>query len=72
MSSKIKLSMSPIIKRLAYNVDELMAVTGLSRTTIWRLEQRGLLRSVPGIRSKLYTDKSIEEFLNGTAKGGSK
>lgn len=57
---------APLTERLAYNVEELQAVTGLSRTTVWRLEKRGLLRAVPGVRSKLYSRAAVEAFLNGT------
>lgn len=55
---------APTLQKLAYTKNELAAELGLSTVTIWRLERRGLLRPVPGIRHKLYARKEIERFLN--------
>lgn len=55
----------PVTEKLAYNKDELCAVLGVSPVTLWRLEKRGLLRPVPGIRHKLYSRKVVEAFLAG-------
>ena len=41
--------------RLAYSLKELSTELGLSRVTIYRLEVRGLIKAVPGIRHKLYS-----------------
>lgn len=51
--------------RLAYSVKELCDELGLSRVTIWRLEARGLIRSVPNLRTKLYSRVEVERFLAG-------
>lgn len=39
----------------------------LSAVTIWRLEKRGLLKRVPGIRRRLFTVKSIRDYVAGIA-----
>jgi hypothetical protein len=41
--------------KLAYTKKELAEELSVSPISIWRLEQRGLLRSVPGLRTKLYS-----------------
>ena len=55
--------------RLAYTLKELAAELGLSRVTIYRLEMRGLIKSVPGIRHKLYSRTQVEHFLAGKHPG---
>jgi DNA-binding transcriptional MerR regulator len=50
---------------MAFTGGEVEAITGLSKVTIWRLEKRGLLKPVPGIRNKLYSRKAVEAFLEG-------
>lgn len=52
-------------ERIAYSGSELDALLGISTVTRWRLEKRGLLRAVPGIRTKLYSRKAVEAFLDG-------
>jgi hypothetical protein len=37
----------------------------ISSVTIWRLEKRGLLKRVPGIRRKLFTVDSVRAFIAG-------
>jgi predicted DNA-binding transcriptional regulator AlpA len=56
---------APVIEKLAYNLAELQQITGLSRVTIWRLEIRGQLRPVAGVRSKIYSRAEVLRFLNG-------
>ncbi len=54
------------VERLAYTKAELCAATGLAPITIWRLEKKGLLRPVPGIRHRLYSVAAVHRFLNGS------
>ena len=56
---------SQAVEKLAYSGKELQRLLGLSVVSIWRLERRGLLRAVPGIRNKLYSRKNVEAFLEG-------
>jgi hypothetical protein len=56
---------SQVPVRLAYSVNELAAELRVSRVTLWRLEVRGLLKSVPGIRHKIYSHAEIQRFLAG-------
>jgi hypothetical protein len=39
----------------------------LSTVTIWRLEKRGLLKRVPGIRRRLFTVESVRAYVAGKA-----
>jgi hypothetical protein len=60
----------PTLEPLAVNEDgvrHLMGAPDLSTVTIWRLEKRGLLKRVPGIRSRLFTVESIRAFVAGKA-----
>jgi hypothetical protein len=59
------------VQKLAYTAEELRAAIGLSSVTIWRLESRGLIRSVPGIGKKLYSRATVEAWVNGQASGQS-
>lgn len=52
-------------EKLVYTREELQRATGLSVTTLWRLEQKGLIKTVPGLRHKLYSRKSVMAFIEG-------
>jgi hypothetical protein len=54
-----------VVEPLVYTIDELAKVLKLSRVTLWRLERRGLLKSVPGVRHKIYSRRAVEKFLEG-------
>lgn len=49
--------------RLAYNKAELCSLLGISATSVWRLEARGLLRPLPHLRHKIYPRSEVERFL---------
>ena len=49
--------------RLAYTVKLLSSELGLSPASIYRLEARGLIRSLPGIRHKIYSQAEVQRFL---------
>jgi len=51
--------------RLAYNAAEAAAVLGISDTSLWRLEKRGLLKPVKHLRHRIYARTEIERFLRG-------
>ena len=51
------------IERLAYTKDELTKALSLSPVTLWRLEKRGLIHAVTGIRHKLYSVAEVKRFL---------
>lgn len=56
----------PRVEPLALNKEQTkQALGGISDVTLWRLERRGLLPSVPGIRHKLYSVAAIKRFLEG-------
>lgn len=52
-----------ITPRLAYTLKQLCAELSLSPVTIYRLEARGLLKSLPMIRRKIYSRAEVEKLL---------
>lgn len=55
--------------KLAFTLKELTAELSISKVTIYRLEIRGLIKPVPGIRHKLYSRVEVERFLAGKHSG---
>ena len=53
------------VVRLTYTTREACIALGIGVTTLWRLEKRGLIRSVPGIRHKLYPRANLIKFVEG-------
>lgn len=49
--------------KLSFNLKELSVALGISKVSIYRLEARGLLKSLPYLRTKIYTRKEVERFL---------
>ena len=56
---------TPVVEKLAYNTAELCSALGISPVTIWRLNRRGLLRPIYGLRHKLYAKAEVQRFLSG-------
>jgi predicted DNA-binding transcriptional regulator AlpA len=54
------------VEKMAFSTTELCVALGVSRVTIYRLEKRGILRPVPGIRHKVWPRREVERFLNGS------
>lgn len=54
--------------RLAFSMQETADMLGLSYQTVWRLTQRGLLKSSSALRHKLFSREEIERFLRSTTK----
>jgi DNA-binding transcriptional MerR regulator len=55
---------NPTEPRLKYSASEVADLLGVSRTTLWRLHKRQLLKPVSGLRRKLYSRQAVESFLN--------
>jgi hypothetical protein len=51
-------------QKLAFSLKELSVELGISKVSIYRLEQRGLLKSLPYLRTKVYTRREVERFLD--------
>lgn len=58
-------TVAPAQPRLAYSKNELSQLLGLSPVTLWRLEKKGILRPVAGVRHKLYSATAVSRFLDG-------
>ena len=55
----------------AVNIDGLRHLIGdpaLSDTAAWRLEKRGKIKRVDGIRTRLWTVASVREFITGNMR----
>jgi hypothetical protein len=62
------------IDPLAVDETHLVALLGgykLSTVTLWRLEKRGLLKRLPGVRRRLYTMASVRAFVAGRTEARS-
>jgi len=53
------------LERIAYSEQELCGLLRVSKTTLWRLRKRGLLRSVTGLNHPHYAKVEVERFVNG-------
>jgi excisionase family DNA binding protein len=56
------------LPRLAYSLDETAQILGVSKITVYRLLERGLLKSSTAMRHKLIPVTEIERFLQETTK----
>ena len=57
---------SPTPSRLAYSVSETAELLGVSRVSVYRLIERGLLRASGALRHRLIAQSEIERFLADT------
>jgi hypothetical protein len=64
-------SPSEPVQRLAYSAREVCSSLGISPVSLWRLEKRGLIHSIPHLRVKLFSRKELDRFLADT-KGGAR
>ena len=53
------------LQRWAFTVDEVSTMLGISYVSTLRLLKRGLLRSAPGLRTRVIPRSEIERFLSG-------
>lgn len=52
-----------VVECLTYTAKEACAALGISNTSLWRWERRGLVKPMPGIRHKLYSRKALSRFV---------
>lgn len=52
--------------QLAYTAAEASRLLSISTRTLKRLEERGLIRSSKALRTKLYSHRELERFLEST------
>ena len=52
----------PLSPKLTFSAKELSAELGVSVPTIYRLDARGLLKSLPYLRTKIYPRREVERF----------
>lgn len=67
-ATPVTVPVKPLRQKLAYTLAELSVELGISKVSIYRLEARGLLKSLPYLRTKIYTRAEVEKFLRG--RGG--
>jgi hypothetical protein len=58
----------PLPRKLAFTLKELSAELGISKASVYRLDARGLLKSLPYLRTKIFSREEVEKFLSG--RGG--
>ena len=49
---------------LVYTADQVCSALQISPVTLWRLEKRGLLRSLPHFRHRRYPVKAVEKLAS--------
>ena len=59
---------SPPPSRIFLSVEEVAALFGTSRKTVYRLLDRGLLKSSSALRHKMILKASVDEFVAKTVK----
>ena len=57
-------------KRIFLSVEEVAQLFGLSKKTVYRLLDRGLLRSSNAVRHKMILKASVDEFVAKTVNNG--
>jgi hypothetical protein len=60
------------VEKLVYNTDELCAAIDVCSVTLWRLEKKGLIRCVPGLRHKRYSKTEVARYLAGATGAASR
>lgn len=62
MDIKAPDTLQPNVERLTYTKREACIAIGVSEVTLWRLEKKGLLSPIPGLRHKLYSVAALRRF----------
>lgn len=58
-------TVTPLAPKLAYTLRELSQELGVSKITLYRMEARGFLKSLPYFRHKVFAKEEVERFLTG-------
>ena len=58
----------PKIQKLAFSTAETAQMLGIDRTSLWRLDKRGLLCPSRALRTPRYSLEAIQTFLRETSK----
>ncbi|MEZ5277107.1 MAG: helix-turn-helix domain-containing protein [Opitutaceae bacterium] len=53
------------LKKLAYSVNEVAEILGISVVSVYRLLKRGHLRSLPHLRKKIIARAEVVKLLEG-------
>jgi hypothetical protein len=59
-------------EREFFSVSDVAIKFGISRKSVYRLLERGLLRSSTALRKKMITRASLENFIAGSLQGGTR
>ena len=57
----------PRIEIMAYTAQQVCEAIQIDTVTLWRLEKRGLIRRVPGIRHRRYAVAEVKRFVAAAA-----
>jgi hypothetical protein len=52
------------VEKLTYNTREACQALGVSPTTLWRMEGKGIIHAVPGLRMKLYSVRALRRLVD--------
>jgi fatty acid-binding protein DegV len=52
------------VEKLTYNARETCQALGISPTTLWRLEKRGRITAISGLRTKLFSVRALRKFAD--------
>jgi len=58
-------STSAKVEKMAYTREDLKEILSVSILTIYRLERKGMLPRIKGLRRPLYSRESVEAFITG-------
>jgi excisionase family DNA binding protein len=57
-------------ERMFYSVSEVAAMFNISEKSVYRLLERGLLKSSSALRHKRISRESVEKFVDSTTRDG--
>ncbi len=61
---------APAPEKLAFNIPEVCAATGVGRTTVYKAIKAGALKSIMVGGRRLVRREALEDWLEGPSSGG--
>lgn len=71
---KVMIGITPIEEpaKVFYSVAEVAKQFGISQKSVYRLLERGLLKSSPALRRKMIPKASLDQFVGASLQGGTR